>query len=199
MKEVIIVSKENEFSWNSEIILLDREKWQGHEFPFNYVSHYFYDVKISNSGNDFQITFVKRPFDVPYVNAPNDKDKLFQPWWDGVKAWGIIENERLIAAIETAVEEWSNRLIVTELWVDDAYRRQGIATALMDIAMKRAKEEKRRVLMLETQSCNEGAIDFYLNYGFSLIGFDSCAYQNNDLDRKEVRMNMGIFLDNGEE
>ena len=82
-------------NWYDRIIKLDREKWQGHEFPFNYVSHYFYDVKISNSGNDFQITFVKRPFGVPYVNAPNDKDKLFQPWWDGVKAWGIIENERM--------------------------------------------------------------------------------------------------------
>jgi hypothetical protein len=100
----------------------------------------------------------------------------------------------LIAAIETAVEEWSNRLRVTELWVDDTNRRKGIATALMDIAVQRAREEKRRVIMLETQSRNEGAVSFYLNYGFTLIGFDACAYQNNDLDRKEVRMELGIFL-----
>ena len=84
---------------------------------------------------------------------------------------------------------------MTELWIDEAYRRKGIGTALMDIAVKRAKDEKRRVIMLETQSRNEAAIAFYLSYGFTLIGFDSCAYQNNDLDRKEVRMEMGIFLD----
>jgi ribosomal protein S18 acetylase RimI-like enzyme len=100
----------------------------------------------------------------------------------------------LIAAIETAVEEWSNRLKVTELWVDDAYRRKGIATALMNIAVQRARDEKRRLIMLETQSCNEGAISFYLAYGFTLIGFDACAYKNNDLECKEVRMEMGIFL-----
>ena len=126
---------------------------------------------------------------------PSDTDKLFQPWWDDIKAWGIVDNGRLIAVIETAVEEWSNRLRVTELWIDDAYRRKGIGTALMNIAVKRAKDENRRVIMLETQSRNEAAIAFYLVYGFTLIGFDACAYQNNDMQRREVRMEMGILLD----
>jgi ribosomal protein S18 acetylase RimI-like enzyme len=83
---------------------------------------------------------------------------------------------------------------VTELWVDGTYHRQGIGTALMDIAVKRAREEKRRAIMLETQSRNESAIAFYLAYGFSLIGFNACEYQNNDLARKEVRMEMGMLL-----
>jgi len=64
----------------------------------------------------------------------------------------------------------------------------------MDIAMKRARDEKRRAVMLETQSRNENAVAFYLTYGFSLIGFDACAYRNDDLARKEVRMEMGILL-----
>jgi GNAT superfamily N-acetyltransferase len=50
---------------------------------------------------------------------------------------GILENGRLIAAIETTVEEWSNRLIVTELWVDADFRRKGIATALMKYFLKK--------------------------------------------------------------
>jgi ribosomal protein S18 acetylase RimI-like enzyme len=176
------------------IIPLEREKWQGYEFPFNYISHNYYDVEINRADTGFHVSFVKKPFDTPYVNLPNDIDKLFKPWWDDIKAWGIVDDGRLVAAIETAVEEWSNRLRVTVLWIDDAYRRQGIGTALMDIAIQRARDEKRRVLMLETQSRNESAVDFYLAYGFSLIGFDACAYQNNDLDRKEVRMEMGMLL-----
>ena len=155
----------------------------------------YYDVEIDRSDNGFQVLFTKKPLDAPFEHQPNEHDKLFQPWWDDIKAWGIVENGCLIAAIETAVEEWSNRFRVTELWVDDAYRRKGIATALMDIAVGRAKDEKRRVIMLETQSRNEGAIGFYLVYGFTLIGFDACAYQNNDLQRKEVRMELGIFLE----
>ena len=177
-----------------KIIPLEREKWQGYELPFDYISYNFYDVEIKRSDNGFAVSFVKKPFDTPFEHLPNEHDKLFQSWWDDIKAWGIVENGRLVAAIETAVEEWSNRLMVTELWIDKAYRRKGIATALMDIAVQRAKSEKRRAIKLETQSRNEGAISFYLAYGFTLIGFDACAYQNNDLERKEVRMELGIFL-----
>ena len=178
----------------NKIAPLDREKWQGYSLPFHYISHNYYDVEIKRSGDNFNVSFVKKPFDTPFVHEPNDTDRLYQPWWDDVKAWGIAENGRLIAVIETAAEEWSNRLRVTELWIDEAYRRQGIGTALMDIAVKRAQEEKRRAVMLETQSRNEDAIAFYLAYGFTLIGFNACEYQNNDLDRKEVRMEMGILL-----
>ena len=179
----------------NRIVPLDREKWQGYRLDFHYVSHNYYDVEINRSDDGFQLSFIKKPFDTPFEHMPNETDKLFQPWWDDVKAWGIEDNGKLIAVIETVVEEWSNRLRVTELWIDDAYRRKGIGTALMDIAVKRAKDEKRRVIMLETQSRNEGAIGFYLAYGFSLIGFDACAYGNDDLNRKEVRMEMGIFLE----
>jgi len=178
----------------NRIIPLEQSKWQDYRLEFHYISDNFYDVDISASENSFNVSFIIKPFDKPYEKMPDNTDKLFQPWWDDIQAWGVVDNDRLIAVIETAVEEWSNRLRVTELWIDDAHRRKGIGTALMNIAVKRAEDEKRRVLMLETQSCNEGAIAFYLAYGFSLIGFDTCAYRNNDLERKEVRMEMGIFL-----
>jgi len=189
------------FNMNGEnikekIMPLEPDKWQGYEFPFHYMSLNYYDVDIKESEKGFNVSFTKKLFEVPYMNVPNDKDKLFQPWWDDVKAWGIVENGSLIAAIETAVEKWSNRLRVTELWIDEAYRRRGIATALMNVAIKRAKDEKRRALILETQSRNEGAIEFYLKYGFTLIGFDTCAYRNDDISRKEVRLELGILFEN---
>ena len=179
----------------NQITPLEQKKWQDHRLAFHYISRNYYDVEIKRSGDDFHAVFAKKPFDTSYEKMPDDTDKLFQPWWDDIKAWGIVENNKLIAVIETAVEGWNNRLRVTELWIDDAYRRQGIGTALMDIAIKRANEEKRRALVLETQSCNVAAIAFYLAYGFTLIGFDSCDYRNNDLERKEVHLEMGILLD----
>ena len=178
----------------NQIALLDRSEWQDYRLEFHYVSDTYYDVEINRSEDGYHVMFIKKPFDEPYEKMPDNTDKLFQPWWDEIKAWGIVHDGRLIAAVETAAEGWSNRLRVTELWIDGAYRRQGIGTALMDIAMKRVKDEKRRVLMLETQSCNEAAIAFYHAYGFSLIGFNACEYQNDDLSRKEVRMEMGIIL-----
>jgi len=179
-----------------EITELEKEKWQGYNLEFRYVANERYDIKIiRTSDDDFCVSLKKILLDVPYVKMPDKSDKLFQPWWDEAMAWGIVENNRLIAAIETAAEVWSNRLMVTELWVHENYRRKGIARALMNKALQRAKTERRRALILETQSCNVGAIAFYLDFGFDLIGFDSCAYQNNDLQRGEVRLDFGILLD----
>ena len=57
-----------------------------------------------------------------------------------------------------------------------------------------AVRQNRRAVILETQSCNTNAIGFYLHEGFELIGFDTCCYTNNDIARREVRLDLGYFL-----
>ena len=65
----------------------------------------------------------------------------------------------------------------------------------LEIAKEQARRERRRAIILETQSCNVNAIDFYQHQGFSLIGMDTCCYKNNDLKRKEVRLEFGWLLE----
>ena len=84
--------------------------------------------------------------------------------------------------------------MVTELWVSDALRGKGIGKRLMDKAKEVALHQQRRAIILETQSCNTNAIGFYLHQGFELIGFDTCCYTNNDIGRREVRINLGYFF-----
>lgn len=105
----------------------------------------------------------------------------------------MLVNEELVAAIETSHESWSNRLRISELWVNEKYRKQGIGRALVEMAKEQARREHCRAIILETQSCNVNAIDFYLHEGFSLIGMDTCCYKNDDLQRKEVRLDFGWF------
>lgn len=50
-----------------------------------------------------------------------------------------------------------------------------------------------RMIVLEIQSCNESAIAFYRKNGFSII-FDLYSYSNKDLERHEVRIEMGKKL-----
>ena len=57
-----------------------------------------------------------------------------------------------------------------------------------------AESTGARMIVLETQSCNESAIAFYRKNGFSIIGFDLYAYYNNDPERHEVRIEMGKKL-----
>ena len=94
----------------------------------------------------------------------------------------------------TTREYFDLELTVTELWVDDRFHRRGFGTRLMDLAKEKAKEQGRRAIILETQSCNVRAIAFYRRQGFRLIGFDACCYTNNDEARHEVRFNFGYFL-----
>ena len=179
---------------DKQIIELNKAEWQGTSLPFRYTADTFFDVEIKRTGDNFCVDIVEKPLDAPYVKTPHGSDILFQHWVEQPIAWGIVQDGKLLAAIETATENWSNRLIVTELWVDESLRRKGVATALMDKAIKRARDEGRRAVVLEAQSCNPGAIRFYLNYGYELIGFDTCAYQNNDVARREVRLDFGYFL-----
>ena len=105
-----------------------------------------------------------------------------------------MSEDGLLAAIEIWHEKWSNRLRVTELWVDASLRRKGVGTRLMNLAKQRAQELGCRALMLETQSCNENAIAFYLSQGFTFFGFDRSCYGNNDVEKREVRIELGLYL-----
>jgi ribosomal protein S18 acetylase RimI-like enzyme len=64
----------------------------------------------------------------------------------------------------------------------------------MKHAIEIARQKGARMLVLETQSCNASAIKFYVKQGFDLIGFDMAAYSNEDVKRREVRLELGLPL-----
>ena len=179
-----------------EIVNLPKEKRKGTILPIGYTTDTYYDVLVSKFDKGYKIEIEKKDFPTPVTHTPeeyNFPDKLYEEHWENANAWGVIVNEKLVAAIETDQERWSNRLRITELWVAENYRKQGMGHALIELAKEQARREGRRAIILETQSCNVNAIDFYLHEGFHLIGMDTCCYANNDLQRKEVRLELGWF------
>lgn len=185
---------------NFSIVPLSKEQWKNTVIPMRYTTQEYYDVKIEKCESGYQVSFLKKPLDTPISHTPEEydfPDKLYQDHWKDAYAWGMIEEnggkQELTACIETCPEEWTNRLIITELWVHEKHRRKGVGHALMAIAKEQACLEHRRAIILETQSCNVPAVSFYLQEGFELIGFDSCCYSNRDLERKEVRLDLGYF------
>lgn len=175
---------------------LDKERWKGAALPVSYTSNHYYGISIRKTADGFEIPIKKTPFETPFTHVPEDgdfPDKLFEDWWEDARAFGIVRDGALLAAIEVCPEDWSNRLLITELFVGQELRGRGYGKKLIDLAKKMTVEGKYRVLMLETQTSNVNAVDFYLHQGFTLIGFDSCCYTNHDLERKEVRLNMGWF------
>ena len=183
---------------NYEIIPLPKEKWKGTPILLKYTTNEYYDLETIENDECFEVKMVKKKFNNPVTHSPEEydfPDSLYQDHWEKAEAFGIVgENNELLACIEICPEEWSNRLMVTELWVKDELQRKGIGTSLMNLAKKQAKIQKRRAIILETQSCNVRAIDFYRKQGFQLIGYDSCCYTNIDIEKHEIRFDFGFFL-----
>lgn len=199
------MSSEGGFKMNLEIVQLPKEKWKGTPILLKYTTKEYYDLETSKDDLGFHIQMIKKKFDAPVTHTPEEydfPDRLYQDHWAGAKALGIVRekggSEELLACIESCPEEWSNRLIVTELWVSEEIRRQGVGRRLMNVVKEQAKAEGRRAIILETQSCNVDAIAFYLSQGFELIGFDSCCYTNRDVEKREVRFDFGFFMDRRE-
>ena len=183
---------------NYELVPLPKETWKGAVVPIRYTTDTYYDLELTESENAFTARLVKKQFDTPVTHTPeeyNFPDRLYQDFWEKAEAYGVVgEAGELLACIELCPEEWSNRLMVTELWVSDGLQGQGLGKRLMDKAKEIAVLQKRRAIILETQSCNTKAIGFYLRQGFELIGFDTCCYTNDDIGRREVRVNLGFFF-----
>ncbi len=187
---------------NREIIHLPKESWKGTPIMISYTTEEYYDLETTVDSNSFNVMMVKKKFESPVTHSPEEydfPDSLYQDHWEKAEAYGIVSEKEgkkeLLACIELCPEEWSNRLMVTELWVADELHRQGIGTRLMNFAKEQAKLQGRRAIILETQSCNVRAIAFYLSQGFELIGYDSCCYTNLDVERHEIRFDFGYFLD----
>ena len=180
---------------------LNKEEWKGMLLPVDYTSQYYYDIRIEKTEDGFRIPICKKQFETPFthLSASGDyPDRLYEEWWEEASAYGIVEDGKLLAAIEVCPEEWSRRLLITELFVAKEIRGQGYGRKLIELAKQITVQNQYRTLMLETQSSNVNAVDFYLHEGFTLIGFDSCCYTNRDIERKEVRFNMGWFPESAE-
>ena len=182
-----------------DIVALPKDQWKGTAIPLTTKSDSYYDFVLSPLNSEgCTVSLVRKPVEIEIVHTPEEydyPDSLYQDYWEGAEAYGVVSDSgEMLACIEVCPEEWSNRLMVTELWVSEVLRGKGIGKRLMDKAKEVAVSQGRRAVILETQSCNTNAIGFYLHQGFEMIGFDTCCYTNNDIGRKEIRINLGYFF-----
>ncbi len=85
----------------------------------------------------------------------------------------IAELEAQVAGVAALSNDTvDRRAVVRHLYVDRAYRGQGIGAALMDAMVTRARQWQARCLWLETQDVNYAAIQFYRRLGFEWCGLD---------------------------
>ena len=172
-----------------EIRSLDPAVYAGQKFTFRYETKGYY-----------AITRTERGFDIAYEAFPEARQKgftdtFFADWLDHPVAYGAFDGDKLIGFAEGALESWNNRFRISNIGVfDTAHRHAGVGNLLMDAIETEAVKSGARMVILETQTCNERAIAFYHKHGFEIIGFDLYSYSNEDPEREEVRIEMGKRL-----
>ena len=173
-----------------EIRALDRAEYAGRRFVARYTTRGYYDAVVE----DFSIAFRYTPFEAEVRKS--FESGFFGDWLDHPVVLGAFEGDRLIGIAEGAPENWNRRYRSSNLCVFEAADRgRGVGRALMEAILAEARRGGARMAVLETQSCNEKAIAFYRRRGFRLIGCDLFSYSNDDPRRHEVRMEMGMMLD----
>ena len=152
--------------------------------------HYALELKRSAGGWTARLRLRRLPREL----EKRCESELFQWMVLEPRAFAAIEDGKQVGWIEVDLSAFKERARVWEFLVLEEYRRRGIGTALMTKAEEVAREAGVRMLVLETQSCNVGAMAFYLKFGFDLVGFDGTAYSNEDVERGEIRLEMGKLL-----
>lgn len=152
----------------------------------------YYDLKVFRETESWKMELTLKTLEK--TSEKNSESHLFEAHIEEPRVFAAELNGEQIGWIELGYEKWNNRMRVWEFLVREEFRRKGLGTLLMNHAVKLAKEKGARMLVLETQSCNVPAINFYLGFGFEFIGFDAAAYSNEDIAKKEVRLEFGLKI-----
>lgn len=177
---------------NVDIVELAKNDAYLKEIGSKYTSSHYYDVSVSRKPEGWGIELTRKAFDETL-----DKDyrgKLFEDHVGEPRVFVARSGNEEVGWIELGYDKWNNRMRVWEFLVAEKFRKRGIGTLLMNHAVRIAREKGARMLVLETQTNNATAIDFYLRFGFELIGLDKAAYSNDDFGKREVRLEMGMKL-----
>lgn len=174
-----------------KIIELSRNEYQNYELDCRYQTKAFFDVSIKKK-KDIKITIkrkrLRKKLEKGFVSH------LFESHIEKPQVYAILDRKKIIAVIEGSIETWNNRYRVWNFLVDKKYRREGFGQALFKHIEIVAKDSGARAIILEVQSCNDPAINFYLKQGLHFVGLNTMEYTNEDIQNKEVRLEMGKRL-----
>lgn len=149
----------------------------------NYTTEYVWQMQTRNSGYRVDIRFDKirlpRTMQVEYPRSP---DELLEHWeQEGCFLVARNLEDEVIGYVDALPESWQNLLWVYNLVVAREYRRQGIASSLLQTARQWAAQRQLHTLMLEVQTKNHPAIAFAQKHGFQFCGFNERYYTNGDI------------------
>ncbi|MCK4358676.1 MAG: GNAT family N-acetyltransferase [Candidatus Cloacimonetes bacterium] len=180
-----------------KMIELKKEDYNNVKLHYRYISDKYYKVIYTQTNNGWNIQFKLTQSENKIIK--DYEEPLIEDWMEeesenGCQIFGIEDDGNIVAWLTIGKESWSDRLRIYELLVHEDHRKKGYGKLLVQKAKEIAKEKRCYCVILETQTNNYNAIEFYKKYGFKLFGCDLNCYQYNDIKRNEVRIDMVCYL-----
>jgi ribosomal protein S18 acetylase RimI-like enzyme len=138
------------------------------------------------------ITLEKRPFASTY--RKHLEQDLFDEYKNDIECYAAYRDGQEVGVMAMGHVQWNNTARISDIYITPSYKRLGIGRQLMQFAIERARELGARLVVLETQTSNYPAIEFYKKCGFQLIAVDTMSYSNEDLEKKDVRIELAYVL-----
>ena len=172
-----------------EIKQLNKQEYQGREYRAEIHSDRYLSIEPNDEG--FKMRWVVSETEL----RMSIRDSFLQEWLENPVAYGAFENRRMLGFVEGFHEKWNNRFRISNICIfEEADRKSGVGTMLLEKIMDDAENSGSRMAVLETQSFNFKAISFYQKNGFEIIGFDRYAYSNRGPEEHNMRIEMGKML-----
>ena len=100
------------------------------------------------------------------------------PWSEGIFRSALVDELCFWLVAETGgalagyagMQSVLDEGYIDNVAVDPAFRRRGVASALLEGMIREARQRKLRFLSLEVRAGNEGAIALYAAHGFQRVG-----------------------------
>lgn len=166
----------------------------GKQIVYQYTSEKYYEVKLATTENGWSFSLSEQEFELPFEK--NLEEDIFDCYKEKSEVYVVEMNGEEAGIVVIQHMDWNHTYLIHHLYVKPRFKRKGVGSALLEFAQERAREFGARMITLETQTSNYPAIQFYLKNGYQLIGLNVNAYSNNDLQKKEVQIEMGLRIEN---
>ena len=144
-------------------------------------SEYVWQLELRRDAGQVVATFrdvrLPRPIVLTY---PHDQFSLADEWTHMAIILAALSGSDPVG-YTAIIEQPLQAPLVTDLVVAPAWRRRGVASALLDSARQWAEERGHRRLFLEMQSKNQAAIRLAQKHGFEFCGYNDHYYTTQDV------------------
>lgn len=139
---------------------------------------------------ELELVRLERPYVRTWEPVDGERRQLYERAVARGYSLAAYEGAEPVGIALAEPQDWNRSMWVWEFHTAEGRRRRGIGRRLMEALAERARAEKLRAIVCETQNTNVPAIDFYRAVGFELEGVDLSYYAHVDGLTAEVAIFM---------